>query len=121
MKKKYEKYLKAWKKRELEIKVQIENVRQDAIRTAKKLSKILARDFGARRIVLMGSTLKPEKFREDSDIDLAVEGIKDELFFKAYGTCLMKSQYPVDLIDAGNASEVMKKNISKGRMLYERQ
>jgi len=121
MNKKYEKYLKAWKKREREIKAQAAEIRQDALRTARRLSRILARDFGARRVVLVGSALKPEKFGKNSDIDLAVEGIRDELFFKAYGTCLMKSSYSVDLIDTENASELMKKNISQGKVLYEKQ
>lgn len=99
-------------------RLRLEKIRKKAYTTAIKLSEMLVKDFHARRVVLLGSTLREGKYRESSDIDLAVEGTKSRLFYKACGACLMKSSYPVDLIDIGNASSLMKKNISKGEVLY---
>jgi len=101
-------------------RLRLERIRKDAYKTALMLSETLVKDFHARRVVLLGSLLRKGDYRENSDIDLAVEGITDRLFYKACGTCLMKSSCPVDLIDIGNASSLMKKNISKGKVLYEK-
>ena len=110
----FEKYKRAWKNKLHADRLRLEKKRRDAHKTAVRLSEMLVKDFHARRVVLLGSTLREGEYRENSDIDLAVGGIKSRLFYKACGACLMKSSYPVDLIDIGNASSLMKKNISKG-------
>lgn len=40
-------------------------------------------DFGASRVYLFGSLLEDELVHKRSDIDLAVEGLKGRLYFKA--------------------------------------
>jgi predicted nucleotidyltransferase len=37
----------------------------------------LKNQFGARRVLLFGSLAQPFWFKEDSDVDLAVEGLKN--------------------------------------------
>ena len=56
----------------------------------------LAQRYGVSQILLFGSALLKDDF---SDIDLAVKGIKPELFFKFYGELIFKVSKPVDLID----------------------
>lgn len=60
------------------------------------LVAILRRQYGAGRIVLFGS-LARGRFRADSDIDLAAEGIPPDRFFDAYGELIATSSFPVDL------------------------
>ena len=56
----------------------------------------LANKYGVSQILLFGSALLKDNF---NDIDLAVKGIKPELFFKFYGELLFAVSKPVDLID----------------------
>ena len=41
---------------------------------------------------------------ESNDIDLAVEGIRPEIFFKFYGELLRSLSKPVDLVDLSRKS-----------------
>jgi len=50
---------------------------------------------------LFGSSLNKNEY---NDIDLAVKGIKPELFFKFYGELLRNLTKPVDLIDLSEKS-----------------
>lgn len=52
-------------------------------------------------IYLFGSSLNENEYK---DIDLAVKGIKPELFFKFYGELLRNLKKPVDLIDLSKKS-----------------
>lgn len=68
-------------------------------------SKILelARKYGIEKILLFGSSLDN---RDDSnDIDLAVDGIQDSLFFKFYGELIFALSKPVDLVDLKKKSK----------------
>ena len=58
-------------------------------------------DLGTRyqvsKILLFGSSADPA--RSARDIDLGVEGIKPELFFKFYGDLIFGLSRPVDVVD----------------------
>jgi len=56
-----------------------------------------AKKYNALYIILFGSSLSKEK--ETNDIDLAVKGIKPNLFFKFYAELYKNLSKPVDLID----------------------
>ncbi len=57
----------------------------------------LAERFNVSRVLLFGSSLDPA--RPADDIDLGVEGIRPEDFFKFYGELLFALSKPLDLID----------------------
>jgi len=57
---------------------------------------LLRRDFGVTRVVLFGS-LARGRFRPDSDIDLAVEGLAAAAFFPALAQASQLSEFPLDL------------------------
>ena len=57
----------------------------------------LAERFGVARVLLFGSSAEPGG--EGRDIDLAVEGIRPEDFFRFYGELVFGLTKPVDLID----------------------
>lgn len=52
---------------------------------AARMAEILRSEFGARRVLLIGSLTDRARFHEGSDIDLAVEGVAPERFWQAWG------------------------------------
>jgi len=68
----------------------------EALKDAKKISKILAVKFGAKEVILFGSLAEGKKFDSASDIDIAVKGLKDK-YLKAYGYCLRSSNFNLDI------------------------
>jgi len=57
----------------------------------------IAARYGASRMLLFGSSCAPG--REGQDIDLAVDGIEPEVFFRLYGDLMFALSKPVDLVD----------------------
>lgn len=53
-----------------------------ALVIAQRLAQILVDRYGATRVILVGSLSRGE-FAEGSDIDLAVTGVRPEVFFRA--------------------------------------
>ena len=60
-----------------------------------------ARKYNVSLIYLFGSAVNSKEY---NDIDLAIKGIKPELFFKFYGELLNNLTKPVDLIDLSDES-----------------
>jgi uncharacterized protein len=50
---------------------------------AREASQILQQTFGAQRVVLFGSWLDAPRIHAHSDLDLAVWGLDERLYFKA--------------------------------------
>jgi len=57
----------------------------------------LAKKYGVKAVLLFGSSAEPD--RQARDIDLDIEGIAPEKFFKFYGDLLLRLSKPVDLVD----------------------
>lgn len=76
----------------------------------------IARKYKASRIFLFGSNLDP--VRKAHDIDLAVEGVSPESFFRFYGELLWDLSKPVDLIDLSIESDFNRLIRKEGVMLY---
>jgi len=62
----------------------------------------IASKYHAKRVVLFGSSLSPE--RESRDIDIGVEGIQEKDFFTFYGELLCALSKPVDVVDLSTKS-----------------
>lgn len=60
-----------------------------------------AKKYNVSEVYLFGSSLNQKEY---NDIDLAVQGIKPDLFFKFYGDLLRKLPKSVDLIDLSEKS-----------------
>jgi len=76
----------------------------------------LAVRYGAKRVVLFGSSADPE--REARDIDLAVEGIRPADFFRFYGELIFGLSKPVDLVDLSTDSKFTRLIRRDGELLY---
>jgi len=76
----------------------------------------MAAKYGARRVVLFGSSLSPD--RESRDIDIGVEGIEEKHFFAFYGELLCSLSKPVDVIDLSTQSRFVELVKREGIPLY---
>ena len=77
-----------------------------------------AREFDVKAVWLFGSSLEDD--RAAGDIDLAVEGISPERFFKFYARLFMALPRPVDLVDLSQNIPIVSIIRSKGVSIYER-
>ncbi|MBD3339660.1 MAG: nucleotidyltransferase domain-containing protein [Candidatus Lokiarchaeota archaeon] len=76
---------------------------------AKDCADILKREFGVKEVYLIGSLLEDHKIHLNSDIDLAILGLKDEEYFLALRRLysILPKNVNIDLIDIPTASESM--------------
>lgn len=74
------------------------------------------------RIIQWGSLLRPDRFKEYSDIDLAVEGIADaEVFFGLVGDAMRLTRFPLDIVQMEKIEKEFAATILKaGKVVYER-
>ena len=92
-----------------------EEIRQDI----EKIATILLR-HGAHRIILYGSLARGD-YRPDSDIDVCVEGIPDDQYFRVLAECLMRSAPRVSVLNFEDTSGYFRQRvIDEGKILYER-
>ena len=117
---KVKKYKKYWDERASHDKIAREKLRRQALKVSKRLGEILISDFHAKKVVLFGSILDKDGFREGSDIDMAVEGLPAELYFAALGRLIMESPFDIDLKPIEEVSPLLKQRIEKGKVLFER-
>jgi predicted nucleotidyltransferase len=76
----------------------------------------MAAKYGAKRVVLFGSSLSPD--RESRDIDIGVEGIEEKDFFAFYGELLCALSKPVDVVDLSTQSRFVELVKREGVPLY---
>ena len=84
---------------------------------------LLIEKYHPRRIYQWGSLLDQRRFREYSDIDIAVEGITSaEVFFRMFGDAEALTRFPLDLIQIEKTDPLHAQSIrEKGRIVYERE
>ncbi len=84
-----------WKKRTMD-----EGLLHRAWQTAYRVATLLYEQFGATQVVVFGSLTEPTAFTKRSDIDIAVSGLADDVYDKAW-TKIWKldSGFKIDLIN----------------------
>jgi predicted nucleotidyltransferase len=66
--------------------------------TARRIARLIVQRYGARRVVLCGSLARGD-FRQGSDIDLAVAGVRKGRFFEASAAAARAGgEFEVDLV-----------------------
>ena len=75
-----------------------------------------AKRYKVAKLYLFGSNL--DTSREANDIDIAVEGIADNVFFKFYSEIIFALSKPVDLIDLKKKSLLNDMVKSEGILIY---
>ena len=76
----------------------------------------LAEKYKINRLLLFGSSIDSHK--EANDIDLAVEGLPESLFFKFYSELIFNLSKPVDLVDIGKESRFKDMILEESISLY---
>ncbi len=85
-----------------------------------KLVAILEK-YSIRKVILYGSVARGDQ-RPDSDLDICVDGLSSEHFFRALGECLLTTDRPVSIIDFQNTHGYLRQRIlEEGRVIYERE
>ncbi|HAJ57731.1 MAG TPA: hypothetical protein DCL35_08240 [Candidatus Omnitrophica bacterium] len=82
----------------------------------KKTIQEISEKFSVKRVLLFGSSLDAKK--ESRDIDIAIEGIAPEVFFRYYGELLFALSKPVDIIDLSKKSKFIDLVRHEGVLLY---
>jgi predicted nucleotidyltransferase len=93
----------------------IENVAESYQLDLKKAIHILSQE-GCKEIYLFGS-LGEGNTSEQSDIDLAVKGLKKGDFFIVYGKLIMSLEHQVDLVNLGKNDRFSKMLREKGKLI----
>jgi len=113
----YEEYIRAWVERKKREEEKMKLLAQKALKEAKRVAEVLRERYGVRRAVLFGSLAKylrgTGEFTERSDIDLAVEGLPKEKYFKVLSEINRLSEFEIDLIDLEGCPEFLKRLIER--------
>jgi predicted nucleotidyltransferase len=115
-----ERYRAFWKKNELENEKRYALTREKALFEVERISEILKDKYNVKRVILFGSVLDEDRFHDGSDIDIAVEGLDKESYFKVLGELLMESSFSIDLVPLEEASSLLRQRISRGQIIHER-
>lgn len=88
--------------------------RRLALEVARKAAAVLKEKFGAKKVWVYGSVIHGHWFTENSDIDLAAEGLPPKKFWRAWCEVdAVDPSFEINLIDIASASESLRKAIKK--------
>ncbi len=81
----------------------------------KKIISDISEKYRVKRVLFGSSMRSPEQAR---DIDIAVEGIAPEDFFRYYGELICALSAPVDVIDMSKTSKFVELVKKEGMPIY---
>jgi predicted nucleotidyltransferase len=86
---------------------------QEALEVAARCASLLRERFGANRVIPFGSVVGHGRWHLGSDLDLAVEGVAPEAFFRAWSMLreLLPPGLDVDLVSLEHASDDLRARI----------
>jgi predicted nucleotidyltransferase/exonuclease VII small subunit len=86
---------------------------QEAFELAVRCADLLQERFGAKRVIPFGSVMRAGTWHSSSDLDLAVEGVAPDQFFRAWSMLreLLPPGLRVDLVALEQASEALRARI----------
>ena len=119
----YEKYVIYWRKRAVEEEKHLKELKKRAHKAARQCAHYLSKEYRVKKVYLIGSSLGAYRFHKHSDVDLVVEGLKPEKYFRAL--CELYSSLPkgleLDLIPWEDAYEsIQERALKEGEVLYEK-
>ncbi|HUW64712.1 MAG TPA: nucleotidyltransferase domain-containing protein [Spirochaetia bacterium] len=122
METKFEQYRKHWTNRFKEYELRKEERFVELSQISYKLAEFLYNEYNVDKVYLFGSLVNNNTFGLDSDIDLAVQGLPENLLYRVHG--LLSSialPYKVDLILIEECHDYIKDRITKGGKLIAKQ
>ena len=81
-----------------------------------EIIKQLSSKYSVKKVVLFGSSLDSQ--REGRDIDLAVEGVPPEDYYRYCGELMMALTKPVDIVDLSVPCKFVDMVLKEGVVLY---
>ena len=116
----YDSYVEAWRRRFAEQRAAGEEHRTRALEAAQRAADLLVERYGVTKVVLFGS-LAWRRPRPDSDIDLAVEDLAPERFFRADAQLAREIPIPIDLKLLAECPPLLRRRIEEeGVVLHAR-
>ena len=111
-----------WRKRVDERDRQRRKLWEKAKAEADHAVALIIERYKPRRVIQWGSVLRPERFTEISDIDIAVEGVTDPATWSQLERDVLAIvSFPLHLIPFEHVIPVHQQDIlSRGRVVYER-
>jgi predicted nucleotidyltransferase len=99
-----------------------ENMHAQAVDDCRKIIDIMITKYGVQRIYQWGSLLNKHNFRDYSDIDIAVEGLKKaEDYFALLEEAQQCTAFPVDIVEIEKIEPEYADEIKQmGKVVYER-
>jgi predicted nucleotidyltransferase len=84
--------------------------------------RMIIDEFNPSRVYQWGSLLRPDRFRDYSDIDVAVEGVVEaEAYFRMVGKAQAMTDFPVDIVQLEKIEPEFAQSIrTDGKLVYER-
>ncbi len=99
--------------REMVLQREAEQRRQAAWLIARRAARLLKEEFGATRVVAFGSLAHGAWFGPRSDIDLAVEGIPPQAFWRAWCALdRLDATVEIDLVPIESAPDRLRDEIT---------
>ena len=118
---KYDPYKKAWEKRRRKTADRNRRFSIQVREDARRIADHLGSRYGVKRVFLFGSILEEEKFNENSDLDMAVVGMKKADFYKALADISQMTEFNIDLKPLEDCAESFRKRVKEeGELIYER-
>ncbi len=115
-------YVSTYRRRVERLAREATSARTEALPDALAFGGLLGECFHVERVYLFGSINQPDKFRADSDIDVAVEGLAEGDYFPALAALNNRTQFWVDLVTLENAPKSLEERVRReGVLIYERQ
>jgi predicted nucleotidyltransferase len=114
-------YIQYWKNKISQQKQNHIEEKRKAREILKTIKQVLIEEFKVNKIILFGSLLT-DKFDKESDIDLAVEGIKKDEYFRAFSMVNdLGKKYLIDLKPLEDLEPYfLEKVLKKGECIYEK-
>ena len=96
-----------WKNRVMD-----ENLLHQAWQTVYQVATLLYEEFGATQVVVFGSLTEPMAFTDRSDIDIAVSGLSNDAYDKAYGKVVyFDAPFKIDFVNFDTSKGLFRERI----------
>ena len=101
---------KRWLEEQKELSISFDR----AWAVAKQAAAILRTQFGAHRIVVIGSLTHKQRYHQRSDVDLVVWELPEKIYYRAVAQLLhIDPRHEIDLVRVEDASDSLKKHIEQ--------
>jgi len=78
--------------------------------------KDISKKYNVEKVLLFGSSL--EDGEQAGDIDIAVSGIKDDMFYRYYGEMIIGLSKPVDIVNLADNNGFSRLISKEGTVVY---